>query len=132
MGTVRPSPDGAAVSAEVLPGSASLGASAGSTPGDAAGSGPDRAGPGGSSGRGGGVGAGGRGGTGGVGGGGRRGWGGAGGWHGYRGAVRRDPTVSRYTASRLSPERRAEDLRRMRAEQFDVLIIGGGVTGVGA
>jgi glycerol-3-phosphate dehydrogenase len=44
----------------------------------------------------------------------------------------RDPAMSRYEAGRLSPERRAADLRRMRQEQFDVLVIGGGVTGVGA
>jgi glycerol-3-phosphate dehydrogenase len=44
----------------------------------------------------------------------------------------RDPNVSRFTASRLSPKRRAADLRRLRAERFDVLIIGGGVTGAGA
>jgi glycerol-3-phosphate dehydrogenase len=44
----------------------------------------------------------------------------------------RDPAVSRYAAGRLSPSRRAGDLARLRAEQFDVLIIGGGVTGVGA
>jgi len=40
--------------------------------------------------------------------------------------------MSRYEASRLSPERRRDDLRRMRQETFDVLVIGGGVTGVGA
>ena len=40
--------------------------------------------------------------------------------------------MSRYAASRLSPERRRADLRRMRSETFDVLVIGGGVTGVGA
>ncbi|WDZ85587.1 glycerol-3-phosphate dehydrogenase/oxidase [Micromonospora cathayae] len=44
----------------------------------------------------------------------------------------RDPNVSRATASQLSPARRADDLRRLRAERFDVLIIGGGVTGAGA
>src|SRR6266540_5292774 len=48
------------------------------------------------------------------------------------GGVRRDPSMSRYEASRLSPERRRDDLRRMRQETFDVLVIGGGVTGVGA
>jgi glycerol-3-phosphate dehydrogenase len=32
----------------------------------------------------------------------------------------------------LSPERRVSDLARLRSERFDVLIIGGGVTGVGA
>jgi glycerol-3-phosphate dehydrogenase len=44
----------------------------------------------------------------------------------------RDPSVSRYAAGRLSPIRRAADLRRLRDEQFDVLVIGGGVTGAGA
>ncbi|WP_233604352.1 glycerol-3-phosphate dehydrogenase/oxidase [Micromonospora sp. HM5-17] len=44
----------------------------------------------------------------------------------------RDPSVSRNTASQLSPARRAADLRRLRAERFDVLVIGGGVTGAGA
>src|SRR2546429_446074 len=46
--------------------------------------------------------------------------------------MRRDPAVSRYAAGRLSPSRRARDLARLRAERFDVLVIGGGVTGVGA
>jgi glycerol-3-phosphate dehydrogenase len=49
----------------------------------------------------------------------------------YRGAVR-DPSVSRVTASRLSPTRREADLARLRRETFDVLIVGGGVTGAGA
>ncbi|MDG4833694.1 glycerol-3-phosphate dehydrogenase/oxidase [Solwaraspora sp. WMMD1047] len=44
----------------------------------------------------------------------------------------RDPRVSRYTAGQLSPARRAADLRRLRGERFDVLVIGGGVTGAGA
>ncbi|MEU8815897.1 glycerol-3-phosphate dehydrogenase/oxidase [Actinoplanes sp. NPDC048796] len=44
----------------------------------------------------------------------------------------RDPSVSRYTAGRLSPIRRVADLRRLRDEQFDVLVVGGGVTGAGA
>ncbi|MFC6015314.1 glycerol-3-phosphate dehydrogenase/oxidase [Plantactinospora solaniradicis] len=44
----------------------------------------------------------------------------------------RDPSVSRNTASRLSPSRRSADLRRLRGERFDVLVIGGGVTGAGA
>jgi glycerol-3-phosphate dehydrogenase len=44
----------------------------------------------------------------------------------------RDASVSRYTAGRLSPIRRVADLRRLRDEQFDVLVIGGGVTGAGA
>ena len=34
--------------------------------------------------------------------------------------------------SRLGPRERAEDLARMRDEPFDVVIVGGGVTGVGA
>jgi glycerol-3-phosphate dehydrogenase len=46
--------------------------------------------------------------------------------------VRRDPTVSRFAAGALSPDRRTADLARLRSERFDVLIIGGGVTGVGA
>ncbi|HEU4424376.1 MAG TPA: glycerol-3-phosphate dehydrogenase/oxidase [Pilimelia sp.] len=40
--------------------------------------------------------------------------------------------MSRFTAGQLSPLRRAADLRRLRTEQFDVLVIGGGVTGAGA
>ena len=48
------------------------------------------------------------------------------------GYVRRDPAISRYAASALSPRRREADLDRLRSEQFDVLVIGGGVTGVGA
>jgi glycerol-3-phosphate dehydrogenase len=44
----------------------------------------------------------------------------------------RDPSVSRYAAGRLSPIRRLADLRRLRDEQFDVLVVGGGVTGAGA
>jgi glycerol-3-phosphate dehydrogenase len=40
--------------------------------------------------------------------------------------------VSRYTAGRLSPARRVADLRRLRDEEFDVLVIGGGATGAGA
>ena len=44
----------------------------------------------------------------------------------------RDPSVSRYAAGRLSPIRRVADLRRLRQEHFDVLVIGGGVTGAGA
>jgi glycerol-3-phosphate dehydrogenase len=46
--------------------------------------------------------------------------------------VRRDPAVSRYAAGRLSPSRRAQDIERLGRERFDVLVIGGGVTGVGA
>jgi glycerol-3-phosphate dehydrogenase len=44
----------------------------------------------------------------------------------------RDPAVSRNTAGQLSPLRRVADLKRLRAERFDVLVIGGGVTGAGA
>jgi glycerol-3-phosphate dehydrogenase len=44
----------------------------------------------------------------------------------------RDPSVSRFAAARLSPARRAADLGRMRRERFDVVIVGGGVTGAGA
>jgi glycerol-3-phosphate dehydrogenase len=44
----------------------------------------------------------------------------------------RDPSVSRYAAGRLGPARRAADVRRLRSETFDVLVVGGGVTGVGA
>src|SRR4051794_23744427 len=46
--------------------------------------------------------------------------------------VRREPSTSRFEASRLSPARRAKDVARLRRERFDVLIIGGGVTGAGA
>jgi glycerol-3-phosphate dehydrogenase len=49
----------------------------------------------------------------------------------YRWGVR-DRSVSRYAAARLSPARRAADLARMRRERFDVVIVGGGVTGAGA
>ena len=44
----------------------------------------------------------------------------------------RDPSVSRYAAGRLSPIRRVADIRRLRDEEFDVLVVGGGVTGAGA
>ncbi|MBO0869497.1 MAG: glycerol-3-phosphate dehydrogenase/oxidase [Micromonosporaceae bacterium] len=44
----------------------------------------------------------------------------------------RDTAVSRYAAGRLSPARRESDLERLRRERFDVLVIGGGVTGAGA
>jgi glycerol-3-phosphate dehydrogenase len=40
--------------------------------------------------------------------------------------------MSRYAAGRLSPLYRDADLNRLRDEQFDVLVIGGGVTGTGA
>lgn len=53
-------------------------------------------------------------------------------WHGGYGGRVRDPNVSRSVAGQLSPVRRASDLRRLRAERFDVLVIGGGVTGAGA
>jgi len=46
--------------------------------------------------------------------------------------MHRDPSVSRYAAGRLSPARRAADLARLPDLRFDVLVIGGGVTGVGA
>lgn len=44
----------------------------------------------------------------------------------------RDPSLSRYAAARLDPHRRASDLSRLRQHRFDVLVIGGGVTGAGA
>ncbi|QSB15104.1 glycerol-3-phosphate dehydrogenase/oxidase [Natronosporangium hydrolyticum] len=44
----------------------------------------------------------------------------------------RDPETSRFAAGRLSPARRKTDLDRLRSETFDVLVIGGGVTGAGA
>jgi len=44
----------------------------------------------------------------------------------------RDRSESRYAAGALSPQRREADLRRLRDEEFDVLIVGGGVTGTGA
>jgi glycerol-3-phosphate dehydrogenase len=44
----------------------------------------------------------------------------------------RDPAVSRYAASQLSPLRRVADLKRLRSERFDVLVIGAGATGAGA
>jgi glycerol-3-phosphate dehydrogenase len=40
--------------------------------------------------------------------------------------------VSRVAASRLSPQRREADLARLRRDTFDILIVGGGVTGAGA
>ncbi|WSG11102.1 glycerol-3-phosphate dehydrogenase/oxidase [Micromonospora sp. NBC_01739] len=40
--------------------------------------------------------------------------------------------MPRSVAGQLSSSRRADDLRRLRSERFDVLIIGGGVTGAGA
>jgi glycerol-3-phosphate dehydrogenase len=46
--------------------------------------------------------------------------------------VRRDPQSSRFGAGQLSSDRRAADLARLKAEQFDVLVVGGGVTGAGA
>jgi glycerol-3-phosphate dehydrogenase len=50
---------------------------------------------------------------------------------GYRVRVR-DVATSRFEAGRLGPDRRERDLRRLRAEVFDVLVVGGGVTGAGA
>lgn len=44
----------------------------------------------------------------------------------------RDASVTRFAASRLGPQRRAADSARLRSERFDVLVIGGGVTGAGA
>src|SRR5690606_37254916 len=44
----------------------------------------------------------------------------------------RDSATSRFAAGRLGPARRRRDLRRLAAETFDVLVIGGGVTGAGA
>ncbi|GAA2520471.1 glycerol-3-phosphate dehydrogenase/oxidase [Pilimelia columellifera] len=44
----------------------------------------------------------------------------------------RDPAVSRSAAGRLSPRRRRADLSRLRDEVFDVVVVGGGVTGAGA
>ncbi len=44
----------------------------------------------------------------------------------------RDASISRFRAARLSPQRRRADLARLRTERFDVLIVGGGVTGAGA
>src|SRR5215472_8599179 len=38
----------------------------------------------------------------------------------YRGAVR-DPSISRFAAARLSPERREADLLRLRRDRFDVV-----------
>ncbi|NUR25684.1 MAG: glycerol-3-phosphate dehydrogenase/oxidase [Catenulispora sp.] len=40
--------------------------------------------------------------------------------------------MSRNDAGALSPGRRAADLRRLATEEFDVLVVGGGVTGAGA
>jgi glycerol-3-phosphate dehydrogenase len=40
--------------------------------------------------------------------------------------------VSRFAAGELSPRRRSADLARLCSERFDVLVIGGGVTGAGA
>jgi glycerol-3-phosphate dehydrogenase len=46
--------------------------------------------------------------------------------------VSRDPQVSRFVASQLGPQQRAAALERLRTETFDVVVIGGGVTGAGA
>jgi glycerol-3-phosphate dehydrogenase len=40
--------------------------------------------------------------------------------------------LSRFVAGELSPRQRATDVSRLRAERFDVLVIGAGVTGAGA
>src|SRR3954468_10524778 len=40
--------------------------------------------------------------------------------------------MSRFGAGQLPAGRRAADLARLKAERFDVLVIGGGVTGAGA
>nr|WP_240746751.1 glycerol-3-phosphate dehydrogenase/oxidase [Cryptosporangium phraense] len=44
----------------------------------------------------------------------------------------RNPQVSRFAASQLGPEQRVAALQRLRDETFDVVVIGGGVTGAGA
>ncbi|WP_203913988.1 glycerol-3-phosphate dehydrogenase/oxidase [Rhizocola hellebori] len=44
----------------------------------------------------------------------------------------RNRSESRYAAGALSPQRRLADLQRLRQETFDVLVVGGGVTGAGA
>jgi glycerol-3-phosphate dehydrogenase len=49
----------------------------------------------------------------------------------YRERVR-DAAVSRYAAARLGPMERAAAWRRLGSETYDVLVIGGGVTGAGA
>jgi glycerol-3-phosphate dehydrogenase len=46
--------------------------------------------------------------------------------------MHRDPSLSRYATGQLSPDRRASDLARLSERRYDVLVIGGGVTGVGA
>ncbi|GAA0270343.1 glycerol-3-phosphate dehydrogenase/oxidase [Cryptosporangium japonicum] len=40
--------------------------------------------------------------------------------------------MSRFAASQLGPQQRADALARLRTETFDVVVIGGGVTGAGA
>ncbi|GAA1702321.1 glycerol-3-phosphate dehydrogenase/oxidase [Fodinicola feengrottensis] len=47
------------------------------------------------------------------------------------GFVPRDSAVSRFAASHLGPEQRKRAVERMRSETFDVVVIGGGVTGAG-
>lgn len=44
----------------------------------------------------------------------------------------RDPAVSRFTASQLGPEHRTRGLQRLRDEEFDVVVVGGGVVGCGS
>jgi glycerol-3-phosphate dehydrogenase len=44
----------------------------------------------------------------------------------------RDRSISRFAAARLDPARRAADIERLGRERFDVVIVGGGVTGAGA
>ncbi len=55
-----------------------------------------------------------------------------GGVRSYGRCVHRDPRISRFAASRLGPTQRARDVARLRKETFDVVVIGGGVTGTGA
>ena len=48
------------------------------------------------------------------------------------GEERRGPGTAMIDAGRLGPEQRSAHLRRLRSERFDVIVIGGGVTGAGA
>ncbi|MGH3545876.1 MAG: glycerol-3-phosphate dehydrogenase/oxidase [Mycobacteriales bacterium] len=45
--------------------------------------------------------------------------------------MHRDPKVSRFAASQLGPAQRTRDVARLRTQTFDVVVIGGGVTGAG-